>query len=176
MWWDPLRISSKGRNSDFAYCVFRYIPSAHNMLFDLGIFIIRVQPRRCHTKPRQGCVQGKRRHVKFSPAPISYSGRNSFLKIYTLIPLLLAFVYWCDEKQPSCGLCLKRKLQCTYEVPKVGKGPPQVHQAITTRWINLARLNTKIAYLSQVYTTTLSDGILGVENRYIWRHLKRPIY
>ncbi|KAF9883983.1 hypothetical protein FE257_002424 [Aspergillus nanangensis] len=43
--------------------------------------------RRSHTKSRKGCRQCKRRHVK------------------------------CDEELPKCGLCKKRKLECTYPPP-----------------------------------------------------------
>ncbi|KAL4893284.1 gamma-glutamyltranspeptidase-domain-containing protein [Aspergillus ambiguus] len=43
--------------------------------------------RRSHTKSRKGCLQCKRRHVK------------------------------CDEDLPKCGLCKKRKLDCTYPPP-----------------------------------------------------------
>ncbi|KAF7717235.1 Fungal Zn(2)-Cys(6) binuclear cluster domain-containing protein [Penicillium ucsense] len=50
-------------------------------------------PRRCHTKSRKGCVQCKERHIK------------------------------CDEHRPTCSLCVKRELTCTYVSPPPRRKP-----------------------------------------------------
>ncbi|KAJ5632889.1 hypothetical protein N7490_009228 [Penicillium lividum] len=50
-------------------------------------------PRRCHTKSRRGCIQCKERHVK------------------------------CDEKRPTCSLCIRRGLDCTYVAPRPRRRP-----------------------------------------------------
>ncbi|KAJ5288590.1 hypothetical protein N7478_001620 [Penicillium angulare] len=50
-------------------------------------------PRRCHTKSRRGCVQCKERHVK------------------------------CDERRPTCSLCVRRGLSCIYVAPRPRKRP-----------------------------------------------------
>ncbi|KAJ5772189.1 hypothetical protein N7520_002718 [Penicillium odoratum] len=50
-------------------------------------------PRRCHTKSRRGCIQCKERHVK------------------------------CDEKRPTCSLCIRRGLDCIYVAPRPRRRP-----------------------------------------------------
>ncbi|OOQ82015.1 hypothetical protein PEBR_40627 [Penicillium brasilianum] len=86
-------------------------------------------PRRCHTKSRKGCVQCKERHVK------------------------------CDEQRPTCSLCVKRELTCTYVTPPPRRKPTVDHQE-----------EAKARYASATSSPTMVSRLPRLEEMRLFHH------
>ncbi|OOF93841.1 hypothetical protein ASPCADRAFT_150346 [Aspergillus carbonarius ITEM 5010] len=99
--------------------------------------------RRSHTKSRKGCLQCKKRHVK------------------------------CDEGSPRCGLCKKRRLDCTYpsssevesQHASTPQDPPDVlpgpdGDALSTRMLEMRLFHH---YVTETYIT-LCQGRLDANH------------